>query len=88
MNTLVIGADALSGSLAKCKDGEEGEFVIKGTLKMVGDGAVVTGEVSKKGYKSEKASEDGKEEKTEKKPAKMSPAAAAVVNRRRGQSDY
>jgi len=83
MNALVISQETLDDQLPQCKDGETGDFTIKGgTLTMVpGVGAVVSGDnITKSGYENEGGAETEAEGGIEE--PKMSPAAMAVVGRK------
>lgn len=78
MNALVISEDTLKEQLPECKDGEVGDFTVKGgTLTMVpGVGAVVSGDTITK------AGGSYDEGMAEEPAPKMSPAAMAVVGRK------
>jgi hypothetical protein len=85
MNAMVISQDTLDQQLSQCKDGETGDFTIKGgTLTMVpGVGAVVAGDnITKSGYDEGESTEPNEGETAPMPTKPMSASAMAVVGRK------
>jgi len=88
MNSLLISEDDLNEYLPGCKDGESGEFTVKGKLHIMdGMGVVMFDSISKKGYKKDKHEDDEDDdydEDEDDKPMKkkMSAGAAAVIGKK------